>query len=119
VLLAVSYALVGWTIGLRFTRDILVHAAKALPIVVGSILVLLASCGVFAVLMVWLAGVDPLSAYLATSPGGADSVAIIAANSKVDVPFVMAMQAGRFILVMLVGPPIAKFIAMRSGIKDG
>ena len=33
---------------------------------------------------------------LSTSPGGADSGAIIAASSDVDMPFVMAMQTGRF-----------------------
>ena len=30
-LLAASYALVGWNIGLRFTRPLLLHAARALP----------------------------------------------------------------------------------------
>lgn len=113
-LLAVSYTLVGWTIGLRFTRDILMHAARALPAVLGSMLALLGICALFAVGLVIFAGVDPLSAYLATSPGGADSVAIIAASTKVDVPFVMAMQAGRFIVVLLIGPPLARFIATRS-----
>jgi uncharacterized protein len=55
---------------------------------------------------------DPLTAYLATSPGGADSVAIIAASSShVDVPFVMAMQMARFILVLLVGPALARAVA--------
>jgi membrane AbrB-like protein len=113
-LLAVAYTLVGWSIGLRFTRDILLHAARALPAVVGSMLALLAACALFAMGLVMFAGIDPLSAYLATSPGGADSVAIIAASTKVDVPFVMAMQAGRFIVVLLIGPPLARFIATRS-----
>ena len=115
-LLALSYMVVGWSIGLRFTRPILVHAARALPAVVGSMLVLMASCALFAVLLVWLAGVDPLTAYLATSPGGADSVAIIAAGSQVDMPFVMAMQTGRFIVVLLTGPALARFIATRPGL---
>lgn len=118
-LLAASYVVVGWTIGLRFTRDILLHAARALPAVIGSLLALLLACGVFAALLVWFAGVDPLTAYLATSPGGADSVAIIAASSKVDVPFVMAMQAGRFIVVLLTGPALARFIATRSWMPKG
>ena len=118
-LLAVAYVLVGWTIGLRFRRDILMHAARALPAVIGSLVVLLGACGIFAVLLVWFANVDPLTAYLATSPGGADSVAIIAANSKVDVPFVMAMQAGRFIVVLLTGPALARFIATRSWVPKG
>jgi membrane AbrB-like protein len=113
LLLALSFTLVGWSIGLRFTRDILLHAWRALPAVVGSTLALIASCGAFAFLLVWLAGVDPLTAYLATSPGGADSVAIIAANSPVDVPFVMAMQAGRLLVVTVTGPWLARYIATR------
>ena len=44
-LLAVSYAVIGWTIGLNFTRTILSHAARALPQIVGSILALMAFCG--------------------------------------------------------------------------
>src|SRR5205814_1163 len=78
-LLAASYALVGWNVGLRFTRPLLIHALKALPVIFGATLTLIALCGVIAVAMVWLAGVDPLTAYLATSPGGPDSIAIIAA----------------------------------------
>ena len=61
------------------------------------------------------AGIDPLTAYLATSPGGADSVAIIAASSHVDVPFVMALQTGRFLVVLLIGPRLARFVARRVG----
>jgi membrane AbrB-like protein len=114
VLLAVSFAVVGWAIGLRFTRDILLHAWRALPAVFGSMVALIAACGGFAFLLVWLAGVDPLTAYLATSPGGADSVAIIAANSAVDVPFVMAMQAGRLLVVTVTGPWLARYIATRK-----
>jgi membrane AbrB-like protein len=117
-LLAASYLLVGWSIGLRFNRPILRHAARALPRVVASILVLILLCGLLALALNRFAGIDPLTAYLATSPGGADSVAIIAASAKVDMPFVMAMQTMRFILVMLLGPAIARFIASRVGADE-
>jgi membrane AbrB-like protein len=110
-LLAIAYTLVGWTIGLRFTREIVVYVAKAFPRIVASIFALIAICGSFAALLVWKAGIDPLTAYLATSPGGADSVAIIAASSKVDVPFVMTMQTARFIIVLVAGPALSRFIA--------
>jgi uncharacterized protein len=113
-LLAASYALVGWSIGLRFTRPILVHAIRAFPRVLGSILALVAICGVFAAILVHVEGIDPLTAYLATSPGGADSVAIIASSSQVDQPFVMAMQVARFLIVLLTGPSLARFIAKRA-----
>jgi membrane AbrB-like protein len=117
-LLAASYALVGWTIGLRFTRPILAHAARALPRVLGSILALMAICGVFAVALVYFAGIDPLTAYLATSPGGADSVAIISASSNVDIPFVMAMQLARFLVILIAGPAIARLVVKWSGLRD-
>ena len=111
-LLAASYALVGWGIGLRFTKQILRHAAKAFSRVVASILILIALCGGLAVLMVKIMHVNPVTAYLAMSPGGVDSVAIIAASSPgVNVPFVMAMQTARFLIVVFAGPPLARFIA--------
>jgi membrane AbrB-like protein len=110
-LLAISYTIVGWNIGLRFTRGILTYVAKAFPRILASIGALIAICGAFGALLVRVAGIDPLTAYLATSPGGADSVAIIAASSRVDVPFVMTMQTARFLIVLLVGPALSRFIA--------
>ncbi|KQZ14357.1 ammonia monooxygenase [Mesorhizobium sp. Root554] len=111
-LLALSYALVGWSIGLNFTRAILLHAARALPQVVGSILALIAFCGGMAWLISHLLGIDPLTAYLATSPGGMDSIAIIAAASQnVDISFIMALQTVRFMIVLLLGPSLAKLVA--------
>ena len=115
--LAVSYALVGWNTGLRFTREILVHAARALPQIVLSVILMMAFCGGLAWVLVRTVGIDPLTAYLATSPGGVDSVAIIAASSKVDLPFVMSMQAARLLIILMVGPSLARWVArmvMRS-----
>jgi membrane AbrB-like protein len=112
-LLALCYAVLGWTIGLRFTRAIIAHAARAMPRVVAAQLTLIAFCAGIAVLLVVFMGIDPLTAYLATSPGGADTVAIIAASSNVDVPFVMAMQASRLFVVMLAGPALTRFVASR------
>jgi len=107
-LLTISYALIGWRIGLRFTRPLLIYAAKAFPRVIACTLVLVLFCAGLGALLV---GVDPLTAYLATSPGGADSVAIIAAASKVDASFVMAMQMARLAAVLLLGPALARFVA--------
>jgi uncharacterized protein len=110
-LMAGCYALVGWSIGLRFSREIVIYAARVFPKIAAATLTLIALCGGLAVLLHLIVGTDPLTAYLATSPGGADSVAIIAATSNVDVPFVMAMQMARFILVLLVGPALARAVA--------
>jgi len=111
-LLAISYILIGWAIGLNFTSSILRHAARALPQIVASILALIAFCGGLAMLISYELGIDPLTAYLATSPGGLDSVAIIAAASNsVDLSFVMALQSARLVFVLLFGPSLARLVS--------
>src|SRR5229473_2281428 len=110
-LLHVAYVLVGWYVGLSFDRLALNSAFKATPTLVLSTLLLIGLCAVSAWLLTRLVGVDLLTAYLATSPGGLDSIAVIATGSRVDVPFVLAIQTMRLFLVLLTGPAIARFIS--------
>lgn len=110
-ILAFAYSFIGWRIGLRFTRKLLIHTLRSLPFVLLSAFLLIASCGLVAYLFVIFTKIDPLSAYLATSPGGMDTIAIIATSTNVDLYFVMPMQLCRFISVMLFAPPITKLIA--------
>jgi uncharacterized protein len=115
-LLAISYAVIGWSIGARFTRPILIHAARTVPQVLLSIIALIVICGGIGYALVRISGIDPLTAFLATSPGGVDSVVIIAANSNVNLPFIVAMQTARFILILLAGPALARFMARRAAV---
>ncbi|MDB5707915.1 MAG: AbrB protein [Sphingomonas bacterium] len=114
-LLAASYAVVGWRIGLHFTRDIVKAAARVLPRILLSIALLIGISACIGFLLARFGGVDPVTAYLATSPGGMDSVAIIAASTRVDVPYVMALQALRFFACVVAGPALARFAAKRQG----
>jgi hypothetical protein len=109
-LLALAYALVGWRVGLQFTPRLLRHTARALPRLAVCSAALVAVCAALAMLLVFTLHVDPLTAWLAMSPGGADSVAIIAASTKVDVPFVLSMQIMRVIVVLFAAPPLARFL---------
>ena len=111
VVLIASYAIIGWNTGLRFTREVLAAAARALPQSLGATALLMTFCGLLAWLLVALLHVDPLTAYLATSPGGVDAAAIIAASTKVDTPFVMALQTVRVIIVLAIGPQVARWVA--------
>lgn len=111
--LAVSFAFIGWNVGLRFTRPLLLYVARMLPRAIACAAILIALCGVVAWLMVVTIGVDPLTAYLATSPGGVDSIAIIAASTNCDVSFVMAMQTVRLLAVLFLAPVLTKLIAER------
>ena len=111
LLLALAFGVVGCGVGLRFDRPTVGHALRAMPAVLASILALVLTCAGFAALLVVFAGHDPLTAYLAMSPGGADTVAIIASSTQVDVAFVMAMQTARLVVVLLTGPAVARFVA--------
>ncbi len=108
---AIAYVVLGWYVGLGFTRDILAYVLHALPRVLLATAMLIALCGVSAWLLTWLNGIDPETAYLATTPGGLDSVTVIALGSGADTPFVMALQTLRLFVVMLTGPAIAKLLS--------
>lgn len=110
-LLASAYALIGWTVGLRFTPPIFRLALRTLPQMLASIIGLMLLCGAMAWMLTRLLDVDLLTAYLATSPGGLDTVAIIAAGSRVDIAFVMALQTLRLFTILLTGPAMARFIS--------
>jgi uncharacterized protein len=114
-LLATAYALLGWHIGLGFRRDFLRHAGRALPVVAGAALCLMGLCGLLAWCLTRVAHIDPLTAYLATSPGGLDSVAIIAASTpRVDLTFVLAMQSVRLLFVIGLAPLLTRLVVRFS-----
>ncbi len=110
-LLALSYAVLGWGIGFRFTPRVLRYAARLFPYILGAIILLILTNAAFGTVLMHWAGVDFLTAFLATSPGGADSVAIIAAATNVNLPFVMAMQVSRFLMVLVTGPLLAQWLS--------
>ncbi|MGB2080016.1 MAG: AbrB family transcriptional regulator, partial [Vibrio sp.] len=114
-ILALAYAFLGWAIGFRFTRDVIRHAAKLFPYVFGAIILLLLANTLLAwALTAWIE-IDFLSAFLATSPGGMDAVAIIATSTQSDVAFVMAMQLARFIFVLILCPLLARALSKKLG----
>ena len=113
-LLALTYAIVGWRVGLRFTPALLAHAARMMPRLLTCTLGLILACGGIAGLLVLVAGIDPLTAYLATSPGAADAVAIVASGSHADVPFVVTLQVLRFLVTLLLGPLLARMLAPQT-----
>ena len=119
LLMASAYVIVGWGIGMRFTRETVERARRALPAVVASIAAMMTACFLLALLLTRIADVSLATAYLATRPGGMDSIAIIAANSPVDMGFVMTMQTMRMFAILLLGPTIARTVARRIAPPEG
>ncbi len=107
-LMAMAYALIGGYVGLRFDRATLVYVVRKLPMMLAAALLLIALCAVSAWLFAALLERDYLSMFLATSPGGLDSLSIIAMESGSDVGLVVALQTLRLFAVVLFAPPLIK-----------
>jgi membrane AbrB-like protein len=109
-LLCCTYAVLGWYVGLSFTASTVRYALRSMPQMLAAILFLVSlCCGAAWMLTRWM-GVDGLTAYLATSPGGLDTVTAIALSSDCDVPFVISFQTMRLFAVVLAGPPLARWL---------
>ena len=109
-LLISAFAIIGLWVGLRFTRETVLYAIRALPIMLIGTITLIVLCGFSALMLVWLIDTDPLTAFLATVPGGLDAIAIIAVDSNADISFVLALQTARLFIVIVTGPLLAKMI---------
>lgn len=117
-LLAMAYAVLGWTVGLQFNKAIFLLALKTLPQIIASIIGLILMCALMALALTHILQMDFMTAYLATSPGGLDTVAIIAAATRADMSFIMALQTLRLFTILLTGPAWRGLSpAMRRGNK--
>jgi membrane AbrB-like protein len=122
LLLQIAFAIIGWGIGLQFKKELARPLLESLPAMLWAIIGLMAICGLSAWLLTLLTPVSAVTAYLATSPGGLDSVAAIALGSSADMNFVTAVQTMRLFSVVLLGPSLAKYMSRlvhRSREADG
>lgn len=113
-LLTLAYGVIGCYIGLRFDRASLAYVARHLPAMLVSALLLITSCALFAWALAAVTGIDFLSLYLATSPGGLDAMAMIAVDTHSDVGLVLAMQTLRLVVVLFSGAAVARLVIRLS-----
>lgn len=111
LLAAAAYAIIGWNIGLSFTRSTLADCARALPRILSACLLLIGLCAGLGGMVSLFCDVDWLTGYLATTPGGIDAILIIGATVPVDLPFILSAQVLRVLLVLLFGPALATYVA--------
>ncbi|MDO9354985.1 MAG: AbrB family transcriptional regulator [Solirubrobacteraceae bacterium] len=112
--LQVGYALIGLTVGLRFTLESLRHAAKIVPATMAMIVLLIVLSAGLGLLLVPLIGVGALDAYLATTPGGLYVVLASASSSDVDATFVLAVQVLRVFAMLGAAPLLARWLLRRD-----
>ncbi len=106
----VAFALIGVQVGLRFTRASLRSIARMLPAVTAIIAAMVLATAGLGVLLAALTPADPLTAYLATTPGGLFAVLAVASDSGSDVTYVMAVQLLRLLVILAVLPLLARWL---------
>jgi membrane AbrB-like protein len=109
---AIAFGVIGWYVGLSFTREALAYCLKIFPRMMAAIVAMIVMCGLLSMLLaVLVPNTDPLTAYLSMTPGGMDTAVVIAATTNVSLPLVLAAQLVRLIIVMIAGPSMAKAFA--------
>jgi membrane AbrB-like protein len=98
-----AYLVLGLWVGLLFDGDSIKRAGRLLPVVLLSAIGLVVACAALGWALSAVTGIDPTTAYLATTPGGIDSVAIVALGTGADAPLVLAIQMLRLLAVIAAG----------------
>lgn len=115
VLVQAAILLIAWQSAMGCTRESLRAIRRILPSALALILVLNVAAAAMGAVLAQVAGLSMLDGYLATSPGGIYAVLATAAGTGSDVPFVMAVQVIRIVLMLVAAPFIAKaFVAIAS-----
>jgi membrane AbrB-like protein len=106
-----AYLVLGVYVGLLFDRDSIGRAGRLFPFVLASTTGLVVACAGLGWVLTALTGIDGLTAYLATTPGGIDSVAIMALGSGADAPLVLAIQMLRLFAVVIAGSLLGQWLS--------
>jgi membrane AbrB-like protein len=104
-----AYLVLGLWVGLLFDGESVKRAGRLFPLVLASALGLVLACSALGLVLAALTGIDGMTAYLATTPGGIDSVAVVALGSGANAPLVLAVQMLRLFAVVLAGALLGRW----------
>jgi uncharacterized protein len=104
-----AYLVLGLWVGLLFDGASVKRAGRLFPFVLASAVGLVLACAVLGWALAALTGIDGMTAYLATTPGGIESVAIVALGTGADAPLVLAVQMLRLLAVVFAGSLLGKW----------
>ncbi|HEY6689401.1 MAG TPA: AbrB family transcriptional regulator [Rubrobacter sp.] len=105
----VAYLVLGLWVGLLFDGASLKRAGRLFPFVLASAVGLVLACAALGWVLAALTGIDGITAYLATTPGGIESVAIVALGTGADAPLVLAVQMLRLLAVVFAGSLLGRW----------
>jgi membrane AbrB-like protein len=110
-----AYMAMGIYVGLLFDRESLRQGGKIIPKVMINTIGLIAVCAATGKLLSIATHNDYLTGYLATTPGGLDTVIVVALGSGADVSFTLSVQMVRLLTIVILGPILARWVANRFG----
>ena len=105
----VAYLVLGLWVGLLFDGASVKRAGRLFPFVLASAVGLVLACAALGWALAALTGIDGMTAYLATTPGGIESVAIVALGTGADAPLVLAVQMLRLLAVVFAGSLLGRW----------
>ena len=104
-----AYLVLGLWVGLLFDGASVKWAGRLFPFVLASAVGLVLACAALGWALAALTGIDGMTAYLATTPGGIESVAIVALGTGADAPLVLAVQMLRLLAVVFAGSLLGRW----------
>lgn len=111
--LTAAYLLIGVQVGMRFDLPALRLVGRLTPLILAEMVALILVCALWGWLLSVLTGADLLSGYLATNPGGLDTVAAIALDVGANTPLVLATQLLRYLSILILAPPLIRWLMGR------
>ncbi len=104
-----AFVVIGWELGSQVTKETLEsvrQAAVPILVVVGGLLI---ASGLLALLLRG-AGLDPVTAFLAASPGGLSQMAALSTEFGANPVLVSVVHLIRIVTVLLTAPVVARLV---------
>ena len=109
-----AFAAIGLQVGLRFTPKLVRQAGRLFVPTLLCVFGLLVACFGLAILLDVTTDASLLDAYLATTPGGLYAVLAAAFGTGADTTFVIAVQALRLFVMVLLAPLVVRRLVLRD-----
>ncbi len=115
LVLKLGQVFIGMSLGSRFRPESLRVLRPILPIVIGSIGLLMAISALFGTMLGQLSGVPMATMILATSPGGIAEMSLTAKLLRLGVPTVTVFHVTRLAFILLTVGPVWQWVSRRRG----
>ncbi|WP_460696194.1 AbrB family transcriptional regulator [Nocardia thraciensis] len=108
------FVLIGFEVGTRFTRTVVVEMARLLPGMTAAVVALSAVVAALALGLALFVDLELSDLYLATTPGGLNAVLAAAEDMNANMPLITTVQSVRLLLMILLLPLIMRVLHRRS-----